>query len=97
MGEIGFPRKEFLFDIRWWEARRIIRGAEARTRQLWSVTRWQTYFIMSAQVGSEGMRKSNINSPRDLIEFPWEKDPVPPLTEEEAKELLEEMNAINGH
>ena len=97
MGEIGFPRREFLYDIRWWEARRIIRGAEGRTRQLWSAARWQTYFIMSAQVGSEGMRKSNINSPRDLIEFPWEKEPAPAITEEEATELLAEMQALNGH
>jgi hypothetical protein len=97
VGEIGFPRREFLFDIRWWEARRIIKGSEARTRQLWSATRWQTYFIMSAQIGSKGMRESNINSPRDLIEFPWEKEPAPELTEEEAAELLEEMKAFNGH
>jgi hypothetical protein len=52
---------------------------------------------MSSQIGSEGMRKSNINSPRDLIEFPWEKKPAPELTEEEAAELLEEMKAFNGH
>ena len=97
MGEIGFPRREFLFDIRWWEARRIIKGSEARTRQLWSAARWQTYWIMSSQIGSKGMRESNINSPRDLIEFPWEKEPAPELTEEEAAELLEEMKAFNGH
>lgn len=43
------------------------------------------------------MRESNINSPRDLIEFPWEKEPTPAMTEEEAAELLEEMKAFNGH
>ena len=97
MGEIGFPRREFLYDIRWWEARRIIKGADARVYQLWGVTRWQTYRIMEAQVGSEGMRKANLNSPRDLIEFPWEKEPAPAITEEEAAKLLAEMQAINGH
>ena len=97
VGEIGFPRREFLYDIRWWEARRIIRGAEARTRQLWSATRWEVYCLMTAQKGSKGMREDHINSPRDLLTFPWEKEPAPAITEEEAAELLAEMQAINGH
>ena len=63
--------------------------------QLWGVTRWQTYRIMESQVGSEGMRKANLNSPRDLIEFPWEKEPAPTITEEEAAELKAELDAIN--
>lgn len=30
MGEIGIPRREFLFDIQFWEVRRIIRGYRRR-------------------------------------------------------------------
>ena len=30
MGEIGIPRREFLYDIRIWEVRRIIRGYRRR-------------------------------------------------------------------
>lgn len=30
MGEIGIPRHEFLYDIRFWEVRRIIRGYRRR-------------------------------------------------------------------
>ena len=97
MGEIGFPRREFLYDIRWWEARRIIKGADARMHQLWSATRWEVYCLMAAQKGSKGMREDHINSPRDLLTFPWEKEPAPAITEEEAAELLAEMKAINGH
>jgi len=73
-----------------------MRGAESRTRQLWSVTRWQTYYIMASQMGSDGMRKSNINSPRDLIEFPWEKEAPPPLTDAEIAELQAELAALNA-
>lgn len=32
MGEIGIPRREFLYDIRFWEVRRIIRGYRQRDR-----------------------------------------------------------------
>ena len=32
MGEIGIPRREFLYDIRFWEVRRIKRGYRLRDR-----------------------------------------------------------------
>ena len=32
MGEIGIPRHEFLYDIQFWEVRRIIRGYRNRDR-----------------------------------------------------------------
>jgi len=32
VGEIGISRREFLYDIRFWEARRIIRGYRRRNR-----------------------------------------------------------------
>jgi len=32
VGEIGIPRREFLYDIRFWEVRRIVRGYRNRDR-----------------------------------------------------------------
>lgn len=32
MGEIGIPRREFLYDLRFWEVRRIVRGYRRRDR-----------------------------------------------------------------
>jgi hypothetical protein len=32
VGEIGIPRREFLYDLRFWEVRRIIRGYRQRDR-----------------------------------------------------------------
>ena len=52
---------------------------------------------MAAQKGSKGMREDHINSPRDLLTFPWEKEPAPAITEEEAAELLAEMEEMNKH
>jgi hypothetical protein len=32
VGEIGIPRREFLYDLRFWEVRRIVRGYRNRDR-----------------------------------------------------------------
>lgn len=96
MGEIGFPRREFLYDIAFWEARRIIRGADARTRQMWGAFRWQTYNIMLSQVGSEELRKNGIHHAADLLPFPWEKEPEKPVSEEDAEDLLGLLRDLNG-
>ena len=32
MGEIGITRREFLYDLRFWEVRRIVRGYRKRNR-----------------------------------------------------------------
>ena len=43
------------------------------------------------------MREDHIYSPRDLLTFPWEKEPAPAITEEEVAELLAEMEELNKH
>jgi len=96
VGEIGIPRREFLYDIQFWEARRILDGYNARHRNLWSAVRWQTYKLMEAQGGTEHLRKNGINSPADLIQFPWDREPTPTLTDEERKEMQAEMDAENA-
>ena len=51
---------------------------------------------MSAQVGSEGMRKANLNQPSDLISFPWDRPTAPPITPEEQQDLQDLMAAENA-
>lgn len=94
MGEIGFPRREFLHDIAWWEVRSIIRGYNRRNRDIWSASRWQTYHVMMSLCGSEAMKKAGIYKPTDLITFPWENVVIDDLTDEEKLELQEEMKNI---
>lgn len=55
-----------------------------------------TYNIMQAQCGSKAMRESGINSIEDLLKFPWDSEPVAPITDEERDELLAEMDAYNA-
>ena len=74
MGEVGFNRHEYLYELTWWEIDAFVEGYYARSRQMWSATRWQTFYMMMAQVGSKGMKESGINSPTDLIKFTWEDD-----------------------
>lgn len=74
----------------------IRRGYDRRARGLWSATRWQTYRIMEAQVGTEGLRKARIGNPTDLLPFPWEKEEIHILTDDEANDLQDEMEAMNN-
>lgn len=94
MGEIGFSRREFLHDIRWWEVRSILRGYNRRHRNLWSATRWQTYNLMCVSMAD--IKKAGINRPTDLIQFPWERDPSPPVSQQDIDELQAEMDAFNA-
>ena len=52
----------------------IDEGYDARHRQLWSATRWQTFQIMGAIAGRTAMNESGIYNPTDLIRFFWEED-----------------------
>ena len=97
MGEIGTNRNEYLYDLSYCDLLLIERGYEHRHRHLWSTTRWQTYYLMLAQCGSDNLRKSNINSPTDLIKFPWDTEPAAPISEEEAADLQAEIDAINAN
>lgn len=97
MGEIGIPRSEFLHELRLWEIRSAVRGYYRRGRDIWSATRWQTFYTLSSQIGSDGMRKNGWNSPADLITFPWEDGKASSApTDDEIAELREEIAAINA-
>lgn len=98
MGECNIPRREFLYELQWWEIRLIIDGNARKHRNMWSAIRWQTYYLMSAQVGSEGMRKSSIHHTTDLIKFPWDDDfeDTPEITEDEIAQLQRDMAERNA-
>ena len=94
VGEIGIPRKEFLYDICFWEARRILRGYRNRYRDMWSALRWHAYRIMGAMPYVD-LPKSGIHRPTDLIKFPWDNETVQ-VTEADAptEEDVEEMKEL---
>ena len=94
VGEIGISPDRFR-ELQWWELRSIIRGYHRRNREMWSAIRWQTYNIMTAQVGgSEAMAKAGLHSVTSLLAFPWERQRVSPITDDEHDELEKELEAF---
>ena len=100
MGEIGIPRREYLYDLAYWEIMLIVRGYIRRSRDLWSATRWQTYNLMCVSMAD--IKKAGIHSPTDLIRFPWEDgragnvsaDDIPDKDEvERMRRMMMEENA----
>ena len=100
MGEIGIPRREYLYDLASWEIMLIVRGYIRRSRDLWSATRWQTYNLMCVSMAD--IKKAGIHSPTDLIRFPWEDgragnvsaDDIPDKDEvERMRRMMMEENA----
>ena len=90
MGEIGFPRREFLHDIRWWEVLAIIRGYNARHHAGWEQARliaYNAHYCMGS--------KDPVPVVTEWIKFPWEQQHHAPLSQEDIHELQEEMRLIN--
>ena len=96
MGEIGTDRREYLYELTYCDLILIERGYDRRHSHLWSTTRWETYHLMCAFVGGDKLAEKGIYKPQDLIKFPWDGEAAPPITDEERKELQDEMAAINA-
>jgi len=96
VGEIGTPRREYLYELRYIDLLMIERGYDRRHRHPWAIARWMTYNIMQAQCGSKAMQEAGINSINDLLKFPWDSEPVAPITDEERDQMQAEMDAMNA-
>lgn len=94
VGEIGISRHEFLYDIQFWEAKRIIRGYYKRHRDMWSAIRWHAYNVMSAMPYTD-LQKAGIRSPRDLLHFDWDDEERDLPSEEEVDDLVGMINELN--
>ena len=93
MGEIGIPRREFLYDIRFWEVRRIIRGYRQRDRLKHQLMAECVYAATYAMRDPKGKTVADM--------FPMlfdndDDDDEPPISEEDVAELQAEMDAINA-
>ena len=92
VGEIGMPRGEFLYDIRAWEARRIIRGYRKRRAlqyQLQRIQAWASMFCMG---------NPNKVAPNDIFHLYFDDDDDErsvDISDDDAVRLQAEMAAIN--
>lgn len=73
-----------------------MRGYDRRRRDLWSATRWQTFYLMS--VGMADIKKAGITGPKDLIEFPWDDETKPKadISQQDEENLQAMMREINN-
>ena len=91
MGEIGISRREFLYEIKAWEARRIIKGYQRRNILHYQLQRMQVWASMFCMGNPEK------KSPTDILHLyfdDFDKDEVP-VSEDEIRQMQEEMVAIN--
>ena len=94
MGEIGIPRREFLYDIQFWEVRRIIRGYRHRDRLKHQLLAECAYAAIFA------MRDPKGKTAEDLFPGIFEEDDEieapPEMSDEEYNELQDLMDNFNA-
>ena len=88
VGEIGIDRRAFLYDLRYWEVLRIIKGYRRRDWLKLQLMAECTYAAMYAMRDPKGM------TPQKMFPelFKVEDEPeAPTITEQDAKDLQEMM------
>ena len=93
MGEIGISRREFLYDVRFWEVRRIVRGYRNRDRLKHQLMAECAYAAMFAMRDPKGKTVADI-FPMLFENDDEEKEPT--LTDEECAGLQADMDAWNA-
>ena len=93
MGEIGIPRREFLYDLRFWEIRRIVRGYRRRdrlTHQLLAETVYAAIYTMRDPNG----KTVDMMFP-DLFKNDDDNE-EPQMAKEDEEEMIELIRSINA-
>lgn len=94
MGEIGIPRREFLYDLRFWEVRRIIRGYRQRDRLKHQLIAECAYAAMYSMRDPQGKTVEDMFPM--LFDNDDDDDYEPPISEEDVTDLLADMEAFNN-
>ena len=92
VGEIGYDRNTFLYVLRWWEVRAILKGYARRDRMSKELQRLTAYCAFYA------MRENKSGlTPTQWLALPWEKeeDDEDLISEEEAEEYKRMLIAEN--
>jgi hypothetical protein len=93
VGEIGIHRREFLYDLRFWEVRRIIRGYRRRDllkHQLMAECVYAAIHVMRDPQG-----KTVADMFPMLFDYD-DDDDEPPISAEDVEELQAVMDALNS-
>ena len=93
MGEIGISRREFLYDLRFWEVRRIIRGYRRRDKLKHQLMAECVFAAIYAMRDPKGKTVADMFPM--LFEDEEDSD-EPQITEDEVAMLQAEMAAMNA-
>jgi len=93
VGEIGIPRREFLYDISFWEVRRIIRGYRRRDLLKHQLIAECAYNAMYS------MRDPQGKTVEDMFPmlFDDDDDDEPPISEEDVADMQADMEAFEKY
>ena len=88
VGEIGIDRRAFLYDLRYWEVLRIIKGYRRRDWLKLQLMAECTYAAMYAMRDPKGMTPQKMFP--ELFK-PEDEPEAPTITEQEAQDLQQMM------
>jgi hypothetical protein len=94
VGEIGTPRREFLYVIPFWEARRILRGYKRRNVLEYQMLRICAYSSHFAFRENEKMLSPDQWLP--LYFDKYDENDTPPISDEDIADLKNAMSEINS-
>ena len=91
VGEIGIPRREYLYELMHWEILLITRGYFRRHHAGWEQARLVAYNAHYC-MGS----KTTPPLPNEWLKFPWEREPGdPPISDDEVEEMRRDIQREN--
>lgn len=93
MGEIGIPRREFLYDLRYWEAHLIFNGYRRRHRLLHQLIAENVYATIHTMRDPKG---KTVGDMFPMLFNDDDDDMEPPITPEEQQDLQDLMAAENA-
>ena len=89
VGEIGIDRRAFLYDLRYWEVLRIIKGYRRRDWLKLQLMAECTYAAMYAMRDPKGMTPQKMFP--ELFKVEDDNAPAPDITEQDAQDLQDLM------
>ena len=92
VGEIGYNRKEYLYELDYWEILLITRGYFCRSHSNWEQARLIAYHVRYCMGLGKGESAKDIDQ---WLPFSWERTAPKELSQDEQDEMLAEIDALN--
>jgi hypothetical protein len=93
VGEIGISRREFLYDVTFWELRRVIRGYRKRDRLKHQLMAECAYAAIYAMRDPKGKTVADMFP--QIFEDDDDINDEPPITDDEVADLQALMASMN--